>query len=97
MSITKSVEFYCGKKNILKNSFFCGKFLDYQFTLDIAYTDVSFSEASEQLRKFMSDNNIKIGYCDISADFGGGYSLFRRYTFINKNGTIVTKKKRYDC
>lgn len=96
MSITRSVEFYCGKKSVLKNSIFGGKFLDYQFTLDIAYKDISFTEAVSQLRKFMLDNDIKIGYCDVSADFGGGYSLFKRYTFINKNGTIITKKQRYE-
>lgn len=96
MSITRSVEFYAGRKNVRTKTFFGGYFMNYEFSKDIAYKeDITFVQVSEELRNFMIENNIKIGYCDISVDFGGGYSLCKRYTFINKNGKFVTKKQNY--
>lgn len=95
MSFTKSIEFYAGKKCIKTNSFFGGTFLNYEFHKDIAYTDLSFAEVSNELRNYMVEHDIKIGYCDISGDFGGGYSLIKRYVFVNKDGTLITQKQKY--
>ena len=97
MSITRSVQFYAGKKCVPTKGLFGGTFLTYEFCKDIAYNvALSFSEVADEMRKYMHDHDIKIGYCDISADFGGGYSLFKRYTFVNKDGTFITEKERYD-
>lgn len=96
MSITKSIEFYAGKINVPAKSFWGTDILTYQFSKDIAYTDISFSDMAQQLREFMIKNDIKVGYCDISADFGGGYSLMKRYTFVNKDGHYITKKEKYN-
>lgn len=96
MSITRSVEFYAGKKCVPTKSLFGSTFLNYEFYQDIAYKDISFSDMAIQLREFMENHDIKIGYCDISADFGGGYSLFKRYIFINKKGKFITKKQKYE-
>lgn len=95
MSITRSVKFYCGKMCVRTKSFFGGYFMNYEFCKDIAYKDVSFSDVASEMRKYMEENDIKIGYCDISADFGGGYSLFKRYTFVNNSGKFITKKECY--
>lgn len=96
MAITRSIEFYCGKKNVRKLDFFGNYFNDYEFTYDIAYKDISFSTAVAKLREYMIKHDIKIGYCDIATDFGGGYSLNKRYTFVNKNGTFITERQKYD-
>lgn len=96
MSVTKSIHFYCGVKNVPIKSFFGGVFMDYEFSQDIAYKDIPFCDVVNELKAYMFKHNIKIGYCDISADFGGGYSLFKRYTFVNKSGKIITKKQKYD-
>lgn len=96
MSMTKSIQFYAGQKSVKTKSFFGGTFLNYEFCKDIAYTDLSFSEVSNELKNYMIEHDIKVGYCDISGDFGGGYSLFKRYTYINKNGTFITQKQKYD-
>lgn len=96
MSVTRSIEFYAGDKTVRTKAFFGGYFMNYEFCKDIAYTNTTFQEAAEELRHYMIKHNIKIAYCDISADFGGGYSLFKRYIFVNKSGKIITKKQKYD-
>lgn len=96
MSITRSVEFYCGKKNVKTKALFSGYFMNYEFTCDIAYTEKEFSDVAILMREYMEANDIRVGYCDISADFGGGYSLFKRYVFFNKKGHFYTKKRKYD-
>lgn len=96
MSITRSIEFYAGKKTKKCTGIFGNTFLNYDFCEDIVYKDISFSEMSVKLRNYMETNDIKIAYCDISADFGGGYSLFKRYVFVNKKGHFVTMKQKYD-
>ena len=95
MSLTRSIQFYCGKQNVKKVGFFGNTFYDYEFSKDIAYTDLDFSLVARELRSYMLQHNIRVGYCDISCDFGGGYSLFKRYTFVNKEGIFITRKVKY--
>ena len=96
MAITRSQEFYAGNKTVRKKSFFGGTFMDYEFTLDIAYKDLTYADGVKQLQEFMESHDIKIAYLDIATDFGGGYSLCKRYKFYNKKGHIITKPQKYN-
>lgn len=96
MSVTKSIQFYCGSKNVIKHNLFGGTYKDYEYCKDIAYSDVHFSAVASEMREYMFLHNIRVGYCDISVDFGGGYSLLKRYMFINKSGILITSKQKYN-